>query len=102
MARVALTDAASADESGILTDLQQHAGQRTVVRYRRLFRDFYVHLAAHPAIGSRRPALGQNIRIGVIAPDIIIYRYYENDQTIMVMRIVHGRRRMAGEMLGDV
>ena len=65
--------------------------------YREQIRAFYRLLLDHPEIGAPRPLLGRNIRIGVVRPYLIIYR--SAGDTITVLRIVHGRRKLAGAML---
>jgi toxin ParE1/3/4 len=101
MARVIVTDEASFDEAGILNDLSTKAGLPTVVKFRGLFRSLYDRLAAHPAIGAPRAALGRNIRIGIASPYIVIYRHTEDDDTVTVLRVVHGRRRITGKLLSE-
>jgi toxin ParE1/3/4 len=73
----------------------------TAIKYRTLFRKLYEQLAGHPDSGAPRPALGPNIRIGVVSPYIVIYRHVEVAATVTILRIVHGRRRIAGKMLSD-
>jgi toxin ParE1/3/4 len=46
-----------------------------------------------------RPALGPDIRIGVILPYIVIYSHTETDGIVRVLRIVHGSRRVSGKLL---
>ena len=65
--------------------------------YREQIRAFYRLLLDHPEIGAPRPLLGRNTRIGVVRPYLIIYR--SAGDTITVLRIVHGRRKLAGAML---
>jgi len=67
-ARVIFTATASTDQAFILNDLAAKAGIRTAVRIQSRFRALYERLADHPASGPRRPALGQNIRIGIVTP----------------------------------
>jgi toxin ParE1/3/4 len=100
MARVVIAATADADTAGILTYLALKAGKRIAVKYAELFEKLYDRLAVHPAIGALRPALGRNIRIGIVSPYIVIYRYTDNDDTVMVLRVVDGRRRISGAMLG--
>ena len=101
MARVLIASGADADTDVILAGRAREAGGRTAVRYDRLFDRPYERLADHPAIGAPRPALGQNIRIGVVSPYIAIYRHTEDDDTLTVLRIVHGRRRITGRLLSE-
>jgi toxin ParE1/3/4 len=71
----------------------------TVIKYRALFRKLYDRLAGHPDSGPLRPALGPDIRIGVVSPYIVIYRHTEAADTVTILRIVHGRRRITGTLL---
>lgn len=99
MARVIIAASADADTAGILAYLAAHAGRQTAVKYDSLFEQLYDRLAVHPGSGAPRPALGRNIRIGIVSPYIIIYRHTEDDDTVTVLRVVDGRRRISGNML---
>jgi toxin ParE1/3/4 len=101
MARVVIASSADADYAEIITDLAAKAGWRTATRYDELFERLYDRLAGHPHSGTPRPALGQNIRIGIVTPFIVIYRNDEDSDTVTVLRIVHGRRRITGRMIGS-
>jgi len=46
-----------------------------------------------------RDNLGPNIRIGVVAPYIVIYRHIEADNTVIVHRIVHSSRDVTDKTL---
>ena len=98
MARVVFTASADADSASILVDLNTKAGKPAVVRYLALFRKFYEHLADFPDSGAQRN-VGPTIRIGIVSPYIVIYRYMEADSTVMVLRIVHGCRKITGKLL---
>src|SRR5580692_2083002 len=100
MARLVIASSADADFAEIITDLATKAGWRTAAKYEELFENLYDRLADHPRSGAPRPAFGQNIRIGIVPPYIVIYRN-EDDGTVTVLRIVHGRRRITGRMLRD-
>jgi toxin ParE1/3/4 len=99
MTRIVIAASADADSAAILEDLNNRAGQVTAIKYRALFRKLYDRLAGHPDSGVPRPALGPDIRIGVVSPYIVIYRHAEAAATITVLRIVHGRRRITGKLL---
>jgi toxin ParE1/3/4 len=68
MVRVIVTDTASADQAYVLKDLDETAGRRVALRFLSMFRALYQRLADHPASGPIRPALGPNIRIGIVTP----------------------------------
>jgi toxin ParE1/3/4 len=101
-ARVVIAPAADKDTNVILADLASNAGRRTAARLNSLFDQLYVRLATHPEIGAPRPQLGPGVRIGIVSPYIIIYRYASDTDTITVLRIVHGRRRIIRSMLPEV
>jgi toxin ParE1/3/4 len=81
--------------------LNTKAGARTALKFRLLFKALFDRLADHPAIGPRRPALGRDVRIGIVSPYIVIYRYDGADDTVTVLRIVHGRRDITVRLLSD-
>jgi toxin ParE1/3/4 len=99
MARVVIAASADTDVEGILTYLAAEAGWRTAAKYLTLLERLYDRLASHPAIGAPRPALGQDIRIGIGSPYII--RHTAADDTVTVLRIVHGRRHITGRLLSS-
>ena len=99
MARILVADSAHADAIAIFAYLGRVTGRPTLVKYLTLFENLYERLANHPTSGSPRRTLGSNIRIGVVAPYIVIYRYDEGDDTVRILRIVHGRRKISGQML---
>ena len=99
MAQVVIAAPADADIGTILAYLGVVAGRETARRYLALFESLYDRLAEHPASLPRRPALGLHIRIGVVSPYIVIYHHDARADTVTVLRIVHGRRRISGQML---
>jgi plasmid stabilization system protein ParE len=101
MAQVVITESASGDEAAILTDLNATAGLLMAYRFRSLFGSLYARLALHPDSGSPRPGLGPDIRIGVVSPYIAIYRHVADDDTVTVLRLIHGRRRIGGKLLAE-
>jgi toxin ParE1/3/4 len=101
MARVVIASSADAHYAEVITDLAAKAGWRTAAKYDELFERLYDRLADHPGSGAPRPALGQNIRIGIVSSYIVIYRNDDVSNTVIVLRIVHGRRRITGRMLGS-
>src|SRR6266487_2736455 len=102
MARVIIASSADADTAEILTHLTSTAGWRIAAKYDELFERLYDRLTDHPAIGAPRTALGPNIRIGIVSPYIIIYLHNIDDDTVTVLRIVHGRRRISGKLLSGI
>jgi toxin ParE1/3/4 len=99
VARVIVTPAADADTAEIMAYLQVRAGHGVAARYNASFERLYDHLADFPDGGAPRPKVGSRIRIGIVAPYIVIYRHTEADSTVRVLRIVHGSRRITGKLL---
>lgn len=99
MARVRIASPADADIAAILTDLATKAGWRVAAKYDERFDRLYARLADHPASGAPRPALGPNIRIGIVSPYIVIYMHSADDDTVTVLRIVHGSREITRKLL---
>ena len=99
MAQVIFTAAADSDAATIFDDLYAKAGKPTVVKYRALFKKLYDDVAAFPDSGAPRPRVGAQIRIGIVSPYVVIYRHTEADNSVSVLRIVHGRRKITGKLL---
>ena len=99
MARISFTAAADADVAVIFDDLYAKAGKSTVLKYRSALRALYSQIAEFPDSGAPRPKLGANIRIGVVHPYIVIYRHTETDNSVRVLRLVHGSREITGKLL---
>jgi toxin ParE1/3/4 len=99
MARVVFSGLADLDIDGIFIDLAAKAGRFVAAKYDWLFNRLYDRLADYPNSGAARPALGDDIRIGIVTPFIVIYRYAEVSDTVTVLRVVDGRRRISGRML---
>ena len=99
MARIVVTGSASVDQAIILTDLYRKAGLRTAIKFGSLFGLLYDRLADHPLSGPRRPALGPNVRIGIVSPYIVIYEHSENDDAVTILRVIHGRREITSKLL---
>jgi toxin ParE1/3/4 len=99
MARVRFTASAAADSAAILSDLNAEAGHQIATKFGTRFAKLYDRLAGHPVSGPPRPALGPNIRIGIVSPYIVIHRYIKADDVVTVLRILHGHREIAGKLL---
>lgn len=99
MARIVYASSAYADSAEILTYLTDSFSQPTAKKFDVRFEQLFNRLAAFPLIGAPRPSVGPSIRIGIVAPYVVIYRYVAADDTVTVLRIVHGRRKISGELL---
>ncbi len=101
MPRVIITAPADADAADILADLFSEAGAVTAEKFNARFEALYDRLANHPDSGPMRPKLGPYIRIGLVFPYVVIYRHVEGDDTVSIIRIVHGRRQITRKLLQD-
>ena len=94
MAHIVITAPADADSAYIINDLDEKAGWTVADRYEADFDKIYDRLEMFPQSGAPRPALGRHVRICVVSPYVILYEYLEADDAVMVLRLVHGRRRI--------
>ncbi len=99
MARILVTSTADADAAFIITNLAARAGVSIAARYAADFDKLYERLAEYPDSGAPRPGLGQGVRICVISPFIVIYEHIPDDEAVIIMRIVHGRRKISPKLL---
>ena len=99
MARVIVTPSADADTAEIIAHLAAQAGYRIAGKYNASFEQLYDALADFPDSGAPRPKVGTHIRIGIVSPYIVIYRHTKAEDTVRVLRIVHGSRRITGKLL---
>jgi toxin ParE1/3/4 len=75
-------------------DVAKNAGVQTAAKYTALFDSLYDRLAKFPDSGSPRPGLGKDIRVGIVFPYIVICRHRIDDNTVTVLRVIHGRRHI--------
>jgi toxin ParE1/3/4 len=101
MARLIAAREAQADLDEILAYLQGEAGKSVALRYGERFRAGFRHLVDFPETGARRPQLHADMRIWVIAPYVIFYRFTGDDDTIRLVRILHGRRNVTERLFGQ-
>ncbi len=99
MTRLVVTADAEADTSEILAYLAREAGHLVAENYGRRFRMTIERLVGMPGTGAPRPALGPNARIAVVYPYALIYDYAREDDTLTLLRILHGRRNVTRDLL---
>lgn len=100
MADLVVTELAAGDIAAILLYLAREAGIATAERYARAFDTLYERLTDFPAIGSLRPSLGEDVRICIVSPYIVIYDYAPATNTVTILRVVHGRRNITLKLIG--
>ena len=99
MTRLLVTPEAEADINDILDYLHREAGARVAASYGRKFATLIERLVESPGIGAPRPALGPHARIGIIQPYLLIYDFTAVDDTLTLLRVVHGRRNITRRLI---
>jgi toxin ParE1/3/4 len=99
VARVVIAASADADTAYIIADLGAKAGANIAARYDADFGRLYERLSNHPKSGAPRPSLGTHVRICVVSPYVVIYEHIEADDTVAIMRLAHGRRKIGRKFL---
>ena len=99
MIRLVVTADAEADTADILSYLTREAGAVVAEKYGGQFRATITGLLRWPESGAPRPNLGQAVRIAVVSPYIVTYEYNRDDDTLTLLRILHGRRNIAHRLL---
>jgi toxin ParE1/3/4 len=99
MTRLVVTADATTDTYQILRYLEREAGAAVAARYGHRFRRTIERLLATPESGAPRPSLGTRTRVAVVFPYVLIYDYSLEDDTLLLLRILHGRRKISRELL---
>jgi toxin ParE1/3/4 len=96
MAKVVVSERADADLDQILTYLTENAGYTIAARYDAAFEALFFRLADHRASGAPRLEFGPYARIALVRPFVVIYDHI--DDTVIVVRVLHGKRDIAREL----
>jgi toxin ParE1/3/4 len=99
MTRLIVTEDADADIEEILDYLEREAGAGVAEAYGRKIGACLSRLVEFPGIGTRRPALGADTRVGIVRPYILIYDYTADTDTLTLLRIVHGKRNITRRLM---
>ena len=97
MARIVITASADADLAEIVAYLRQQVGDNVARKYAAEFDAIYDRLADFPGSGPRRTTLGPHTRIAIVPPYVMIYDYA--DDTVTILRVVHGKRDITAKLL---
>jgi len=87
--KVRLTPEAEADLEGIGDKIAERNAARAVTYVREL-QERCLRIAEFPHAGPPRPQRGEGIRIAIHGKYVIVYRV--RDETVQVLRVVHGAR----------
>jgi len=79
VARLVITATAGADTAAIIGDLSDKADAHVAARHDTDFDAFYRRLERFPESGAPHRKLGPTVRIGVVFPYVIFYRYVAAD-----------------------
>jgi toxin ParE1/3/4 len=85
--------------AGILDRLSALAGIAVAERYASDLQAVYERLEMFPSIGAHRPILGRDIRIVVLEPFVVFYRYLAEEEAVTVVRVLDGRRNITRGLL---
>ena len=86
----------------MLADIASDAGYFVASKTNARIEDLYERLADYPECRQARPRLGTHIRVGVVFPCLVIYRHIKGDDTVSIIRIIHGRREITRKIFrGD-
>jgi toxin ParE1/3/4 len=88
------------DTDLILSYLERVAGRGVASRYSGRFEEVILRLIRFPESGAPRPALGANARVAIVQPYLLIYDFTPEDNTLTLLRVLHGRRNITRELLG--
>jgi toxin ParE1/3/4 len=99
MTRLVVTAEAEIDLNEILDYLDREASAIVAEDYGRKFRLYIERLVDSPGIGSPRPALGADTRTGIVWPYILIYDYTLAEDTLTLLRVLHGRRHITRRLV---
>ncbi len=82
-----------------MAEIEREAGRSIAAKYNARFERLYDRLAAHPESCEAHPELGAHVRVAVINPYLVMYHYAESARVVRVIRVLHGRRKVARGML---
>ena len=99
MTRLVTTKEAEADVEDILRHLERVAGPKVAADYGSSFSETMKRLLLWPESGAKRPMLGPNVRIAVVAPYNLIHDYDSASDTLTLLRVLHGKRKVTPGMI---
>ncbi len=99
MVDVVVVPYADQDVQDIIDYLQSEAETGVAGRYLDNFEALLDRLATYPETGTRRPQLGAKARIGISHPYIIVYDYVPDQDVVVVLRVLHGHRKITKRLL---
>jgi plasmid stabilization system protein ParE len=98
MTRLVTTPRFRSDTREILEYLERVAGAFVAENYNRRFHRLIEQLIQFPQSGAPRPLFGPDTRIGVVSPYVLFYDYRQQDDTVVLLRVLHGKRDISREL----
>jgi toxin ParE1/3/4 len=99
MTRLVVTTDADSDFHDIAAYLQREAGERIAADYGRRFDLALQRVCRFPRSGSPRPRLGAATRVVPVPPYLMVYDYNMENDTVVLLRILHERRNITQPLL---
>jgi toxin ParE1/3/4 len=99
MATLVVSPEAREDIRSIVAYLRDKAGAVVAQKYLAKFDKAGDLLARFPGIGTPKPSLGHEARTTVVAPYVLIYDDSRSADTVTLLRVVHGRRRITIDLI---
>ena len=99
MTELVVTADAEADFDHILAYLQREASAQVADDYDQRLRSTIERLVDMPETGAPRPRLGRNVRIAIVLPYLVIYNYMRDNDTLTLLRTLHGKRNITRDLL---
>jgi plasmid stabilization system protein ParE len=98
--KLQVSNAALRDIAALLDYLTKNAGARVARRYAVDIDKAVDMIAAYPGIGAPRPEFGPMTRVSVVAPYRIFYDGDPDNDDVLVLRVLDGRRDITVEIVG--
>jgi toxin ParE1/3/4 len=98
MTRIVISPRADADVDDIVNYLARRGGISVVQRYLEAFDAVYARLEQFPGSGPSRSRLGPLSRVAVVSPYVIIYDWGRAADTVIVLRVVRGSRKITRKL----
>ncbi len=99
MATVETSAEAKQDILEIIEYLLGSAGFETSNLYFARFSRLFESLSMHPESGSLQPHLGKGTRMRVVAPYNVYTDYNEAQDIVVILRVLHGSRKITRRMM---
>ena len=97
MAKLIVSPQAELDITAIPSMLEDKADDSVATRYRREFDGLFERSMMFPLSGALRPRLGEQVRIGVVEPYVVIYAY--RDEILRIVRVLDGLRNITKRLV---